>query len=152
MTPDEIEKDRARIVMTDADLKQLGRWLIHDSGRGWFISPLRGHTVLLGKAGRFSWEEALSYAFPEGWKHPRSGVTLQHEATVFEPTAAPTPEVLDLRAEVARLREALEFYADKAFDGYDVSITDYGLSTELGEIIKDGGDRARAVLGEKNDG
>lgn len=60
-------------------------------------------------------------------------------------------EVLDLRAEVARLREALEFYADKAFDGYDVSITDYGLSTELGEIIKDGGDRARAALGEQND-
>ena len=57
-----------------------------------------------------------------------------------------------LTAENARLRDALEFYADKAFDGYDVSITDYGLSTELGEIIKDGGDRARAALGEKNDG
>jgi len=144
MTPDEIEKGRARIVMTDADLKQLGRWLIHDSGRGWFISTLRGHTVLLGKAGRFSWEEALSYAFPEGWNHPRSGVTLQHEATVFEPTAAPTPEVLDLRAEVARLREALI----EAIPWVEANVEDVVNKPGVFSAVSK---RLRAALGEKND-
>lgn len=50
--------------------------------------------------------------------------------------------------EIARLREALEFYADRSFEGYAVHIIDYGLSTEEGEIVKDGGQRARAALEE----
>ncbi|MBY6005390.1 hypothetical protein KUV62_15805 [Salipiger bermudensis] len=45
-----------------------------------------------------------------------------------------------------RVVEALEFYADRSFDGYDVEITDYGISMSVGDIIKDGGDKARAAL------
>lgn len=48
----------------------------------------------------------------------------------------------------AKLVEALKFYADPDLDGYDVSVTNYGLSTEDGPIIKDGGDIARAALKE----
>jgi len=43
-------------------------------------------------------------------------------------------------------REALEFYADRDYDGYSVHVTDYGLSTDNGDIIKDGGERARQAL------
>lgn len=41
---------------------------------------------------------------------------------------------------------ALEFYADKHGDGYDVMVTDYGLSLERGFIIRDGGELARSTL------
>ena len=49
-------------------------------------------------------------------------------------------------AEVAVLREALEFYADRDYSGYGVILSDYGLSIIVGEIIKDGGDKARAAI------
>jgi len=49
-------------------------------------------------------------------------------------------------AKVTKLVEALEFYADRSLEGYDVHVTDYGLSTEIGPIIKDAGARARAAL------
>lgn len=51
-----------------------------------------------------------------------------------------------LEAENERLRKALEFYADRGFDGYDVDLHSYGLGMEKGEIIKDGGDIARSAL------
>lgn len=57
----------------------------------------------------------------------------------------------EAEARVKALSEALEFYADRGFDGYDVGVTDYGLSIEAGEIIKDGGERARAALQENTD-
>ncbi len=44
------------------------------------------------------------------------------------------------------LLAALEFYADKNGDGYDVMVTNYGLSTDEGPIVRDGGDIARAAL------
>jgi hypothetical protein len=52
------------------------------------------------------------------------------------------------KAELDRLREALAFYADKDGDGYDVAVTNYGLSTDVGPIIRDAGEIARAVLTE----
>ena len=52
-----------------------------------------------------------------------------------------------IRADLmAELVEALRFYADHSYNGYDVNIGDYGLSMQTGEIIKDAGDRARAAL------
>ena len=127
-------------------------WLICKAGRGWYRPNAQGYTPFVREAGRYTLDEATRHAHPNGPDGPRDGITIHHISTLSEPVAPdPSPEVLALRAERDRLREALEFYADKAFDGYDVSITDYGLSTELGEIIKDGGDRARAALGEKND-
>ena len=54
-----------------------------------------------------------------------------------------------LEAQEALLKEAMEalrFYADEHYDGYDIYITDYGLSTENGPIIADSGDLARATL------
>jgi hypothetical protein len=55
------------------------------------------------------------------------------------------PEEDTLRAYVARLRLALEFYADRDFDGYADRDFD-GLSMDIGHIIKDGGDIACAAL------
>jgi hypothetical protein len=49
-------------------------------------------------------------------------------------------------ARAERLEAALRFYADERLDGYDVAVTDYGLSTEEGHIIRDGGEIARAAL------
>lgn len=55
------------------------------------------------------------------------------------------------RAE-ALLREAVvRFYADERMDGYDVHVTDYGLSAEVGPIIEDAGKTARAALGDSHD-
>lgn len=117
--------------MTDADLKQL------------LTAATKGPWGSFFEIGHYSvWSE-------DGRKVGTAIMGPDARLIALAPTLA--QEVLALRAEVARLREALEFYADKAFDGYDVSITDYGLSTELGEIIKDGGDCARAALGEQND-
>ena len=48
------------------------------------------------------------------------------------------------------LRTALEFYADRQLDGYDVMVTDYGLSTKEGHIIRDGGEIARAALAQSD--
>jgi hypothetical protein len=50
-----------------------------------------------------------------------------------------------LQAEVARLRLALEFYADRNFDGYADRDFD-GLWMDIGHIIEDGGDIACAAL------
>ena len=47
---------------------------------------------------------------------------------------------------VRELVEALEFYADRKFTGYEVDISDYGISMSKGEIIMDEGDIARAAL------
>jgi len=55
--------------------------------------------------------------------------------------ATPTPPTMS-----EDLREVLEFYADRDGDGYRVDVTNYGLSTEEGEIVRDGGKRARAAL------
>ena len=44
------------------------------------------------------------------------------------------------------LAEALTFYADEAGDGYDVMVTNYGLSIDNGDIIKDDGQIAKAAL------
>lgn len=72
---------------------------------------------------------------------------LSVEAAAIARLAADTLEALEAsRAREARLREALEFYADRDLDGYDVHVTDYGMSTDNGRIIKDHGERARAAL------
>jgi hypothetical protein len=57
--------------------------------------------------------------------------------------------VEELQAEVARLRLALEFYADRDFDGYADWDFD-GLSMDIGHIIEDGGDIACAALEYKD--
>ena len=139
--------------MTDADLEQLltaatpGPWFSYEWSHDLSIYQSGTKPAYQGRiADVIYWSENHSGGRCNPLKrHAQANARL----IAFAPTLA--QEVLDLRAEVARLREALEFYADKAFDGYDVSITDYGMSTELGEIITDGGDRARAALGEKND-
>ena len=47
---------------------------------------------------------------------------------------------------VRELVVALEFYADRKFTGYEVDISDYGISMSKGEIVLDEGDVARAAL------
>jgi len=56
--------------------------------------------------------------------------------------------LLEAADRIEALEGALEFYADRDYDGYDVNITDFGLSTEEGHIIQDRGERARAALSE----
>ncbi len=50
------------------------------------------------------------------------------------------------RERADRAEAALAFYADPDGDGYDVIVTDYGLSTDNGDIIKDRGAIARTAL------
>lgn len=56
-----------------------------------------------------------------------------------------TAENAELKKWVAELEAALKFYADPDLNGYEIHVTNYGLSTEEGHIIKDAGDKARAV-------
>lgn len=77
---------------------------------------------------------------------PEERAALAHPAPQAE--AAPSRDEA-LRAENERLRAALEFYADRNFNGYEIDISDYGLSMRTGEIIKDAGDQARAALAER---
>jgi hypothetical protein len=63
---------------------------------------------------------------------------------------ATAPEVrLVPAARIAALEAALLFYSDPNGDGYDAMVTDYGLSQQLGPIIRDAGERARAALAVK---
>lgn len=59
-------------------------------------------------------------------------------------------KVPNLIAEIRRLKDGLRFYSDPDLDGYNVSVKDYGLSTDEGDIIKDRGERARQLLGDKS--
>jgi hypothetical protein len=45
-----------------------------------------------------------------------------------------------------RLRAALEFYADRSFDGYETFVENYGMTVRGGAIIEDAGAIARAAL------
>ena len=56
-----------------------------------------------------------------------------------------TAENAALKERVKELEATLRFYADPDLDGYEIHVTNYGLSTEEGHIIKDAGDKARAV-------
>lgn len=100
------------------------------------------------------WEEAYD-SHPWGWK-ARCAIMggfyyADNDAEKREQDdlrAARILAALDLTPDprVTALVQALEFYADPTIDGYDVEITDYGLSRKEGRIIQDGGDKARAAL------
>lgn len=68
--------------------------------------------------------------------------------------ALPAAQVAVPALDVEKLVEALRFYANKPLDGYDTYVADYGLRIEVGEIITDAGERARAALSawEKSNG
>jgi len=66
------------------------------------------------------------------------------------PETPPTETVPTPPALSEDLRGVLEFYADRDGDGYRVDVTNYGLSTEEGDIVRDGGERARAALALTN--
>ena len=53
-----------------------------------------------------------------------------------------------LEAKLAKAVEALSFYADPTYNGYDVCLEDYGLSMTKGCVIQDGGDLANKTLAE----
>jgi hypothetical protein len=76
--------------------------------------------------------------------------TVQHGGQPYRRADLPRPEdaarIAALEEANARLREALAFYADEGGDGYDACPTNYGLSMEVGKIIKDCGQIARAAL------
>lgn len=78
------------------------------------------------------------------YENPISAESHEGLTTPYVPAAA----LEAAQARIAALEEALRFYADPGLDGYDVAVTDYGLSTEEGHIIKDGGAIARAALAE----
>lgn len=58
----------------------------------------------------------------------------------------------ELEAKLKKAVDALDFYADRDYVGYDVSLENYGLSIIVGEIIKDSGDKARTTLAELTGG
>lgn len=86
--------------------------------------------------------------FPYG--DPAANMRLATAGAVAECAMNITPEdcheagleIERLRAEIAKLRAALNFYADLNEDGYSLT----GMGDAPGEIILDGGARARATL------
>ena len=82
------------------------------------------------------------------WQETQSADLVEYVRADLHRTALDAEKARADAAEAAlkTAREALIFYADKDSDGYDAMATDYGLSVDVGEIIKDGGALARAVL------
>ena len=54
----------------------------------------------------------------------------------------------ELEAKLAKAVDALSFYADPTYNGYDVCLEDYGLSMTKGCVIQDGGNLANKTLAE----
>ena len=140
MTPDEIEKDRARIVMTDADLKQL----LGEAAEGPWVSLMGTDQYLIWSGG--------------GRQVGTAPISANARLIALAPTLA--QETLDLRAKVARLRDALAWYAKDAWVDRDPEpptpeeikvFGDNFFSFGAPEVFYDRGERARAALGEKND-
>jgi hypothetical protein len=52
----------------------------------------------------------------------------------------------ELHALLVECGEIARFYADEDCDGYDVHVTNYGLSTENGNVINDSGKKAQALF------
>lgn len=59
-------------------------WLIYKDGRGWYRPDAQGYTNDTMEAGRYSHEDALSYAHPNGWDGPRDEITIRHESDIVE--------------------------------------------------------------------
>ncbi len=141
--------------MTPTDLKQLLAdddpkcWLISKAGRGWYRPDAQGYTAFVRDAGRYTLDEATRHSHPNGPDGPRDGITIHHISTLSEPVAPdPSPEVLALRAERDRLREVLEWYGEQA----RLCRLIHGEGDAGRQALSnDGGQRARAALGEKND-
>lgn len=86
--------------MSDEPKHEQG-WLIHKAGRGWYRPKAQGYTSDTAQAGRYSYDDAMSYSHPNGWDGPRDEITIKHESDL------PAPAVPDDVAETAkRLREA----------------------------------------------
>jgi hypothetical protein len=128
--------------MTDADLRALlDAATPSKPGSRWHTN--HGHVWWTGEAWRVLCDVPESLA-------QRHVAAARHEPDARLIAAAPdlAAEVLRLRAENARLREALTFYADRDGTGYSIDMRDYGLGMDVGPIIKDGGEIARAALGD----
>jgi uncharacterized coiled-coil protein SlyX len=100
------------------------------------------------------WTPTTVVHVPAGLLHEAADRIAQLEADVAEQVQW-VKDLADMQikseARIAQLEAALRFYADESLEGYDFSVIDYGLSVELGEIIKDGGAKARAALKEASD-
>lgn len=57
-------------------------WLIHKAGRGWYRPDAQGYTNDTQQAGRYTYEDALSYSHPNGWAGPRDGIIVLHESRI----------------------------------------------------------------------
>ena len=120
-------------------------WLICKAGRGWYRPNAQGYTPFVREAGRYTLDEATRHAHPNGPDGPRDGITIHHISTLSEPVAPdPSPEVLALRAERDRLREALI----EAIPWVEANIEDVANKPGVVSAVSK---RLRAALGEKND-
>ena len=88
------------------------------------------------------WVECSQRPYPH---HSNACKTSAEAIAAWNRRATPAD---DLRRENEGLRTALEFYADRNFNGYEIDISDYGLSMKTGAIIKDEGEIARAALSQ----
>lgn len=100
-----IDARPASVVRDDAHDRQTEGWLIHKAGRGWYRPKAQGYTAQPSEAGRYSYDEAMSYAHPNGPKGPRDGITIKHESDL-EPKRTPTLSEALALPEVAALVEA----------------------------------------------
>ena len=79
--------------------------------------------------------------------------TLNDRVTMLEEHLCLTEEKLSkCEALLAKAVEAMQFYADPTYNGYDVCVGDYGLSLTTGCVINDAGDLARTTLAELTGG
>ena len=70
--------------MSDEPKHEQG-WLIHKTGRGWYRPKAQGYTSDTAQAGRYSYDDAMSYSHPNGWDGPRDGITIKHESDLPDP-------------------------------------------------------------------
>lgn len=87
-----------------------------------------------------SWD-SVAKAFEDEWSERLSALA----------TTPADPRVGKMEADLEVAKKALAFYADPDSDGYSATATDYGLSMEVGDIIKDGGELARSTLSQIED-
>jgi hypothetical protein len=63
-------------------MKPENGYLIFKSGGGYYRDKARGYTIEASEAGRFSYDDAVSYSHPNGPNGPRDGITFKHESKV----------------------------------------------------------------------
>lgn len=72
-------------------------WLIHKAGRGWYRPNAQGYTMNAADAGRYTYDDAMSYSHPNGIDGPRDGLTIKHESNLPSLRADLAPQAVRVK-------------------------------------------------------